>query len=230
MKQAHISIFIISLFLSIGGFSQQKTDTIKLKENYGLRVGIDLSKPTISFIDRDKKGLELVGDIRFLRNYYAAVELGYEDVISTEDYLNFTSKGSFIKIGVNYNAYQNWAGMTNEIFFGGRYGFSFLSQTLNNYSPNVNGTYFEGELNDVNTEYKDLTAHWLEFVLGMKVETFKNVYLGTQISIKKMISTKEPENFKNLYIPGFNRVFLNDMGIGFNYTISYLIPIIKKNK
>ena len=230
MKQPHISIFIISLFLSIAGFSQQKTDTIKLKESYGLRVGIDLSKPTISFIDSDKKGLELVGDIRFLRNYYAAVELGYEDVISTDDYINFTSKGSFIKIGVNYNAYQNWAGMTNEIFFGGRYGFSFLSQTLNNYLPNVNGTYFEGELNEVNTEYKDLTAHWLEFVLGMKVETFKNVYLGTQISIKKMISTKEPENFKNMYIPGFNRVFLNDMGIGFNYTISYLIPIIKKNK
>lgn len=230
MKQAHISIFIISLFLSIAGFSQQKTDTIKLKESYGLRVGIDISKPTISFIDSDKKGLELVGDIRFLRNYYAAVELGYEDVISTDDYINFTSKGSYIKIGVNYNAYQNWAGMTNEIFFGGRYGFSFLSQTLNNYSPNVNGTYFEGELNEINTEYKDLTAHWLEFVLGMKVETFKNVYLGTQISIKKMISTKEPENFKNMYIPGFNRVFLNDMGIGFNYTISYLIPIIKKNK
>ena len=66
MKQAHILIFIISLFLSIGGFSQQKTDTIKLKENYGLRVGIDLSKPTISFIDRDKKKIYVAnaGDSR----------------------------------------------------------------------------------------------------------------------------------------------------------------------
>jgi hypothetical protein len=64
----------------------------------------------------------------------------------------------------------------------------------------------------------------------MKVETFKNLYLGTQISIKKIISTKEPTNFKNLYIPGFNKVFLNDMGIGFNYSISYLIPVVKKTK
>lgn len=230
MKQIHILIFIISLFVSVAGFCQQENDTIKQKESYGLRIGADISKPIISFIDSDKKGLELTGDIRFLRNYYAAVELGYEDVISTEDYMNFTTKGSFIKIGVNYNAYQNWAGMTNEIFFGGRYGFSILSQTLNNYTPNVKGTYFEGELIEPNTEFKDLSAHWLEFVFGMKVETFKNLYLGTQVSIKKMISTKEPKNFKNLYVPGFNRVFLNDMGIGFNYSISYLIPIVKKTK
>lgn len=43
-----------------------------------------------------------------------------------------------------------------------------------------------------------------------------------------MISTKEPDGFKNLFVPGFNRVFLNDSGFGFNYTISYLIPIYKR--
>jgi hypothetical protein len=225
-----ILIFIISLFISIAGFSQQKTDTIKRTQSYGLRVGVDIMKPAVSFLDSDKKGFELTGDVRFLRNYYAAVELGFEDVISTEDYMKFTTKGSFIKIGVNYNAYQNWVGMTNEIYFGGRYGFSFFSQTLNSYTPNAKGTYFEGEFLEPNTEFKDLSAHWLEFVIGMKVETFKNLYLGTQISIKKIVSTKEPDNFKNLYIPGFNRVFLNDMGIGFNYSISYLIPIVKKTK
>ena len=47
MKQAHILIFIISLFLSIGGFSQQKTDTIKLKESYGLRVAI-VPQPSVN--------------------------------------------------------------------------------------------------------------------------------------------------------------------------------------
>jgi hypothetical protein len=33
-----------------------------------------------------------------------------------------------------------------------------------------------------------------------------------------------------LYIPGFERVFSNDTGFSFNYSISYLIPIYKKNK
>lgn len=236
MKQMRTLIFITSLLVSIVGFSQQKidtikkTDTIKRIQSYGLRVGVDIMKPVIAFIDNDKKGFELTGDVRFLRNYYAAVELGYEDVISNEDYMHFTTKGSFIKIGVNYNAYQNWAGMTNEIYFGARYGFSIFNQTLNSYTPNAQGIYFEGELTEPNTEFKDLSAHWLEFIVGMKVETLKNLYLGTQIGIKKMVSTKEPNNFKNLYIPGFNTVYANNMGIGFNYSISYLIPIIKKNK
>ena len=77
---------------------------------------------------------------------------------------------------------------------------------------------------------KDLNAHWLEFVFGMKIETLPNLYLGTQLSLKKMIATKEPKNFKNLYIPGFNRVFSNNLGVGFNYTVSYNIPIINKYK
>lgn len=230
MNQTRILICIISFFIAFVAFSQEEKDTIRIKETYGLRIGADISKPIISFIDTDKKGFEITGDIRFLKNYYAAVELGYEDVFSTEDYMTYTTDGTFIKLGVNYNAYQNWAGMRNEIFFGGRYAFSLFNQTLNSYTPNINGTYFEGNLHEPNTEFSDLSAHWLEFVFGMKVETFKNLYLGTQISIKKIISTKEPTNFKNLYIPGFNKVFLNDMGIGFNYSISYLIPVVKKTK
>ena len=58
-------------------------------------------KPVIAFVDSDKKGFELTGDVRFSRNYYAAVELGFEDVISNEDYMQFSTKGSFIKVGIN---------------------------------------------------------------------------------------------------------------------------------
>ena len=230
MKIQHILPFYISLLFSVAVFSQQKVDTVKTKQVYGIRIGIDISKPVISFVDADKKGLELTGDIRFKPNYYLVTELGYEDVIQTEDYLNYATKGTYIKLGINYNAYQNWKGMRNEIYLGTRYAFGLYTQTLNSYSVNVSGTYFEPELIEINKEYADLTAHWLEFVIGMKVETFHNLFLGAQLNVKKMITIKEPDNFKNLYIPGFNRVFENNMGIGFNYTLSYLIPIIKKNK
>jgi hypothetical protein len=229
MKQLHILLFFISLFFNVVANSQQKIDTVTFKESYGLRIGADILKPGISLFDNKNKGIELTGDVRFYKNYYAAVELGFENKTSTEEYLNFTTKGSFVKVGINYNAYQNWKGMANEIFVGARYGFSFFNQTLNNYIPNIKGTYFTTNQIASGTEFKDLNAHWIEFVAGMKVETLKNLYLGTQISVKKMISTKEPSNFKNLYAPGFNRIYLNNMGIGFNYTISYLIPIIRKN-
>ena len=230
MKQQPILLFIISFFAISTINAQQKTDTIKTRESYGLRVGVDLIKPIISYLEDGSKRLELVGDIRILRNYYAAVELGYEDKISKEDYLNFTTKGSYLKAGVNYNAYKNWKGMTNEIYAGVRYGFSLFDQTLNSYTPNVKGTYFIPVEMQPNTEFNDLTAHWAEFVIGLKAETLKNLYMGFSFSFKTMISTKEPTNFKNLYVPGFNNVYLNDTGFGVNYTLSYLIPIVKKEK
>jgi len=230
MKQLFTFLFFISFLVSATINAQQKTDTVKTKESYGLRVGVDLSKPIISYLESGSKGLELVGDIRILRNYYAAVELGFEDKISKEDYMNFTTKGTYLKAGVNYNAYKNWKGMNNEIYIGVRYGFSLFSQTLNSYTPNVKGTYFIPTEVLPGTEFNDLSAHWAELVFGLKAETLKNLYLGFSFSFKTMLSTTEPANFKNLYVPGFNRVYLNDTGFGINYTLSYLIPIVKREK
>ncbi|WP_245949253.1 DUF6048 family protein [Lutibacter citreus] len=232
MTPFRILIFSISLLLSFSSFSQEEKtkDTIKTKVSYGLRVGADISKPVISFFDEDSKGFALVGDLKVATNYYAAFEFGFDDVTREEDYFNFSAKGSYLKVGVNYNAYENWKGMDNEIFFGLRYGLSFYEQTLIDYTPNADGTYFTSSPIEVGTEYKDLNAHWLEFVFGMKVETLNNLYLGAQVSINKMMSADDPENFKSLYVPGFNRVFSNDLGIGFIYTLSYNIPLINKFK
>lgn len=230
MKQLHILLFFISTIFSITAYSQQTQDTIIVKESYGLRVGIDISKPIRSFAEDNISGLEIVADFRVSNNYYAAVELGYLDKTTNEDYINFSTKGSYIKAGINYNAYKNWIGMTNEIYVGLRYGFSFFDQTLNTYTPNAYGTYFTGNQVEPGTEFTGLTAHWAEFIVGLKVETFKNLYLGASLSLNKLLSTNDPENFKNLHVPGFNRVFLNNTGVGFNYTVSYLIPIFKKTK
>jgi len=230
MKQLHILIFTISLFYTASVTSQQMQDSVKTKEKYGLRVGLDLSKPLISFLEDDDKGMELVGDFRVKRNYYAAVELGFQEKTIQEDYLNFSTKGSYIKIGANYNLYENWVGMNNEIYAGIRYGMSFFSQTLNSYTVNVKGTYFIPEETTSGTEFTDLSAQWIDFVFGLKVETLNNLYLGLNVSIKKMLNTTEPDNFKNMHVPGFNRVFSNDTGVGFNYSLSYLIPIFKKEK
>ena len=239
MTQRHILIFIISILVHFSVNSQQldkeqveekEQDSVKTKINYAIRVGVDISKPIISFLDEDSKGLEFTGDMRIVNNYFAAVELGFEDVLKTEDYLNYTTKGSYIKLGVNYNAYDNWIGMNNQIYIGARYAFSFFEHTLNSYTPNVSGTYFISDSVNAGTKFTDLNAHWLEFLFGMKVETFKNLFLGAQFSVKKIITTKEPDNFKNLYIPGFNRVFSNDLGVGFNYTVSYSLPIFNKYK
>ncbi len=234
MKQ-NISRFCISILFFAVSFSASTQeeipkDSIKLKDKYGLRLGLDISKPIISIFDDKIKGFEIVGDFRIKKNIYAAAEIGFYERDTEEDYINFNSKGSFLKVGANINLYQNWGKMSNEIYAGIRYGFSTFSQTLNAYEPNFDGTYFDAHTVSPNIEFDGLTAHWAEIVIGLKVEVLNNLYLGSSISLKKMISQEQPENFKNLYIPGFERVYLNDTGFSFNYTVSYLIPIYKKNK
>lgn len=230
MKQLHTLLFIISLTFGYNLWAQdQAVDTLPQKLPVDLRLGVDISKPITSFLDDNKKGVEITGDFRIYKNYFVAFEGGVDNTTTNEDYLNFTTKGSYLKLGINYNAYENWKGMNNDIFIGFRYGVSLFSQTLNSYTPNAKGTYFIPNTVTANTTFDDLSAHFVELIFGIKAETFKNVYLGASLSFKRILSTKEPENFKNLYAPGFNRIFQNDLGIGFNYTIGYSIPL-SKNK
>ncbi len=222
--------FAFSFTVNAQEETETSNDSIKYQNKFGLRVGADISRPIIGAFNNDIKGIELVGDYRVSRNLYIATELGFYERITEEDFIDFNSKGTYLKAGVNYNLYQNWGAMSNEIYAGVRYGFSSFSQTLNTYNPNFDGTYFPELTVDSNTKFSSLNAHWAELVMGLKVEVFNNLYLGASMSLKKMISQKQPTNFKNLYIPGFERVYLNDTGFGFNYTVSYLIPIYKKDK
>ena len=209
-------------------------DTIIYKSPYGLRLGIDISKPIKASVDGAyNNGFEIVADYRIKKKLFLAAELGFEDHTTLEDFTNSTASGSYVRLGINYNLYENWLDMNNEIFFGFRYGFSLFDQTLNTYLPNVvngenNGAPYFPSNTIIANETSNLNAHWTEFMLGFKVETLKNIFVSGSISYKIAISIKEPNNFKTLYAPGFNRIFDSGTGFGFNYTISYLIPFSKK--
>lgn len=223
------SIFIFSLLLSLSGFSQEVKDSIPVEtERYGLRVGADIYRLARSFYDDNYQGFELVGDYRLTRKFYLAAELGNEKKRSDEDQLDFTTKGSYFKVGFDYNGYENWLDMENVISIGLRYGVSSFSQTLHSYKIFNPNPYF-GEIPPIQSgeEFDGLTATWIEVVAGVKVEIFNNLYVGFSARINRILSNKEPRNFANLYIPGFNRTYEGDFGVGFNYTVSYFIPIYK---
>ena len=223
-------LLIITIITSQFVFSQKvKKDSIVYKDIYGLRVGIDVSNPIRTLFDNDRKSAEIVADYRINKKIWVAIEMGFLDKHTNEDYLNFTTNGQYFKLGANYNLYKNWLDMENETYVGLRYGFSTFKQTLHSYIV-YSDTTLPAIQNNTETEFNGLTANWAELVFGMKVETFKNVFLGASVSFKKMIKTKEPSNFKNLFVPGFDRVFINNGGFGFNYTISYRLPLYKKKK
>lgn len=232
MKYTLKSIFNLALVLiSLSAFAQdkKKDSIVPIPERYGLRVGTDLYKIARSIYDNDYKGFEITGDYRLTQKIYIAGEVGNENKTTDEPQLNFTTKGTYFKAGFDYNIYKNWLDMENMITLGMRYGFSSFTQELNSYSIYNPHPYFdESDVINVSRKYSGLSAHWVEFVAGVKAEVFDNFFMGFTLRMNRLVSNKKPSDFDNLYIPGYNRTYDGDFGVGFNYTVSYFIPIYKK--
>ena len=229
MLKYYISIILAFNFF-INSFSQTEADSISIKNKFGLRAGVDLSKLLNSAFNDDYEGFEVNADLRILKNIYISAEIGTEKKIISNDYLNTEAKGNYLKAGGDYNMYTNWLGMDNLIYSGFRIGFSNFSQTINSYTiydvnnqPWGQATYYNPIVSD------NLNALWMEFIVGIKTQILNNLFLGFNIQLKNLISDKTKNNIDNIYIPGFNRTYdSSSLGSGFSYSISYLVPIIKK--
>ena len=242
MKQQHIlTYFISSAFLLLfcvsvnaqnDSIPNTVNDSLKIKQKYGLRVGGDIGKLIRTAIDDDYSGFEIVADYRLKKKLYIAGEIGVEEKNNVTDYLNITTKGSYFKGGIDYNSYQNWLDMDNMIYFGFRVGASSFSHTLNSFTVYNTNQYWEEQFaSNTPQEFKGLTAIWAEIILGLKAELFNNLYMGLNVQLKVLASETEPTNLQNIYIPGFNKTYdSSKIGVGYSYTISYRIPLYKKEK
>jgi len=234
MKMKPILLFCISLMLvSFYGTAQETNapvaDSLKKTNKYGLRIGADLSKPVRTLLEDGYTGFEIVGDFRVSKRFYAAAEIGNEEKELIESNLSARSSGSYAKLGADFNAYNNWIGLNNAIFVGLRYGFSTFKQELISYNIHQTNQTFPSEVVIDPQEFTGLTAHWAELVVGVKTEVLNNLYLSLNVQLKRMFSEDIPQNFDNLFIPGFNRTNdFSEYGVGYGYSLTYLIPIFKK--
>lgn len=232
MKYMLRFIFSLSLlcFSLLGNAQTKDTAKVLYPERYGLRVGLDLHKIARSFYEKDYRGFEVVGDYRLTKRFYIAGEIGNEDKTVDDDRLNFTTKGTYFKVGFDYNSFENWLDMENMIYAGMRYGISNFTQTLNSYTIYDPTNYYGVNTVISGEKFSGLNASWIEVIGGIKAELFNNVYLGFSVRLNYLVSNKRPNEFDNLFIPGYNRTYDGKFGAGFNYTLSYFIPIYKKTK
>jgi Domain of unknown function (DUF6048) len=205
------------------------SDSLRYTQKYGLRLGGDVSKLVRTFLDEDYSGFEINGDYRLTRTLYVAGEIGFEENTTSNDQLNSTVNGSYFKGGVDYNMYKNWLGMENMIYAGFRVGAASFKQTLNSYTVYQTNQSWPPTTVNSGEEFNGLSAIWGELIIGIKAEVLNNVYVGLNAQLKGRITEKEPNNFENIFIPGFGRTYdSGSFGIGFGYNISYLIPLFKK--
>jgi hypothetical protein len=239
MNYKQIFLFIISYIFSLSSLSSQiediESDSLIKKDRIfninKLRIGIDLSNPIISSSNDDNLSYEIVGDLQITDDIYLAAELGSIDKFIEDENINFNSVGDYLKIGFDFNLFNNWVGMDNSIYIGLRYASSSFSNKVDSYIVRSSDSYFSNlvDIGYENISHNNLNGNWIEIVTGLKVETFNNIYLGISLRLNKLLSDKKPSNFDNLFIPGFNKVTDdNTWGSGFNYTLTYSIPFKKR--
>ena len=55
--------------------------------------------------------------------------------------------------------------------------------------------------------------------------------MGLSLRLNRLLNDKIPENFDNIYIPGFyKKTENNNFGAGFNYTLTYRLPLSFRKK
>ena len=208
--------------------SQSENDTLYVKNKYGIRAGIDLSKQ-IRMLTEEYSGLSLYGDIKIKERLFIVAELGNDQKTIETENINSKLSGSYIKTGFNYNLYNNLPGLNNEIYVGLRYSQSLFKNELIDYSIYNKDRFWNDQRILEYKEFDNLKSSWIEFVVGFNSEIKNNLFMGLSLRLNRILKQDIPENFTNLYIPGFNKVTENNnFGTGITYSIIYQIPIIKK--
>ncbi len=240
MRKKQIYIFIFSLFtinFIVGQQTENKeNDSIVVKKKLinidKLSIGVDLYRPIYSSINDDDLSYELITSLRIFEDFSITSEIGSLDKYVEDENVNFTSIGDYLKFGFDYNLFNNWTGMDNSIYLGMRFATSSFNNKIDSYTVRNPDSYWSNNVLDnyETINHSNQNANWIELLVGIKVETIKNVYLGISLRLNRLLSNTTPNNFNNLYIPGFNKVTDdNSWGSGFNYTLTYSLPL-KFNK
>ena len=228
MLKSYISLLIVlTCSFSFATNYKQQNDTLN---KFGIRAGIDIQKIIRSATNKEYNGLSINADIRIKKLLYISSEIGNEEKMTNTDYIRSTSKGNYIKVGTKFKLNKNLKGNQNLTYSGANLGYSSFNQTINSYTIYNENNSIWGISTINNPLYSpDLNALWFELIFGIKTEIFNNLFLGLEIQLKNILSETKGNQITNFYIPGFNRTFdRSSIGAGFSYTISYLIPVVKK--
>ena len=226
-------ILSLSLFVCcLGAWAQHKDDElskeeIKLKNKGkpGIAVGIDLAPFITHFFSKERFGVEANARYTFNRKWQAVAETGYENVEIDDDKMTYSSNGSFVRLGMDYNFFSvDETDNNDNILLGLRYGVAIQEHHCSNYTVREDywGDY-SGSLAS-----STVNSHWAEFVFGLRSEVLKNMYMGWSVRVRTVIGVGADNVLEPYSIPGYGR-HNKSTNLGFTYTLGYQIPF-KKTK
>lgn len=219
-------IFVLCLLALTSHGQEQKEKKLKPKrtDNFvrmkGIRFGVDATRPFQDlWVKGNRYGYEFSADMELWPNLFPVIESGYDIMKIKNNYIDYTGKGGYSRIGMDYNFLQAENKDDKNILFAGlRYGFTLARQQVDSYLIESYWGPTTGSFEDQN-----YFAHWGEFLLGIKGEILHNFYMGWTIRGKVKLNYKDLGIPQVYFIPGYGKA---EKGFNFDFTYSlyYNLP------
>ena len=214
--------YFISLlfFLICSSIRVQAQDTIPIPLK--IKIGIEASGPAIYYSDKNILNAEGYISVDLDEKRSAFLSAGYLNYKYSQNNYSYLSKGSFIRVGMDFNLLKPdksqgkyWTGI------GLRYGLSrFNSETPSYEKTNYWGTTTSSLPN------KTHWGHFIEASPGVRAEILRNFSVGWSLSIRMLLYTSTGKDLRPIYFPGFGNA-TKTFSTGLSYYVIWNIPYKK---
>ena len=188
----------------------------------GLRIGYDLAGLSLLYFDPGRMTYNFSLDYEAWQDIYPVLEFGFQKVSLERDNYHYLSGGWYGRAGADVNLLKYEGTKVYEMMYAGlRYGFASFTQRADNIQ--VGEDYFGG-VDGGSLPEKRLTAHWLCVTGGVRVEVFRNFFIGwSLLAGLKLAQVKDPR-MEPYFIPGLGQGGKR-AGVVVNYSLFYRIPL-----
>lgn len=186
----------------------------------GTSVSVDLYGVGSKLFGGDFLSSEVAVEVDLKHIFFPIVEVGYGTTSTTDDTydIHYKSSAPYARIGVNFNTM--WKKKSNSYIYAGlRYGFTSFKYDVQ--SPPLEDAIWGGEVPFAQDGVSS-RSQWLEFLVGVKAEIFKNFQMGWSVRYKSRLNAKESLYSTPWYIPGFGSNKSSTIGV--TYNLIYQLP------
>ena len=187
----------------------------------GIRLGVDILGPALHAFGNQLVTYEFTVETD-ISNYNLMVEMGHQEFAETNDNVDYSMTGNFIRFGPEVN-FLSTDKQLNSFTFGLRYAMSSFSEKLvgditeDNWGPVP-----------VDFEIQNNKSNWVEMTMGVKVRLYKGLFTGYILRFRFIRSGTLPDvPFTPYYVPGYGLAD-RDTTWGFRYYVMYLFQWAKK--
>lgn len=166
----------------------------------GFTLSVDIFGP-VSYMVSDYGTAEAALRLNLKNTYFPIAEVGYGKC-ATEDFntqVSYKVSAPYARIGLDFNMLKDKF-QSNRLYLGARYGVSVYKYDLT--GPTMTDPVWGGS-GAFNIPQTNCTSHWLEVLMGVEVQIYKNFHMGWAVRYKKELASTKNDYSKPNCIPGY---------------------------